>query len=193
MSRAVFLDRDGVINEKASEGRYVTRWEDFRVLPGVVEGIAELNRMGLLVIVVTNQRCVGKGFITEAELNKLHQQMAEHLVESGAKVDAIYYCPHNLEPPCDCRKPAPGMLLQAAKSQGVNLAASWMIGDSERDIQAGKNAGCKTVLLLTDPGRERNSSSATTCEAQADLVAASLPEAIQQILQTSHLQKEAQK
>lgn len=191
MATAVFLDRDGVINEKSPEGQYVTRWEDFHVLPGVPEGIAELNRMGLLVVVVTNQRCVAKGLMTEAELRKLHRRMLEHLVEKGAKVDAIYYCPHDLEPACNCRKPAPGMLFQAADMHGVNLAASWMIGDSESDIQAGKNAGCKTVRLVANPGR--NSSSTPVCEDEADLVAASLPEAIQQILHTSYLQKEAQR
>jgi D-glycero-D-manno-heptose 1,7-bisphosphate phosphatase len=184
MTTAVFLDRDGVINEKAAEGQYVTRWEDFHVLPGVAESIAELNSMGLLVVVVTNQRCVAKGLMTETQLSKLHQQMAEHLAGSGAKLDAIYYCPHDLEPPCDCRKPAPGMLLSAAQSYGVDLAASWMIGDSESDIQAGKNAGCKTVRLTANLGP--GLSSAAAREAGADLVAASLPEAIQQIRQTSH-------
>ena len=187
MTTAVFLDRDGVINRKAPEGEYVTRWEDFHVLPGVVEGIAQLNRKGLLVVVVTNQRCVAKGLMTEAELKKLHRQMTEHFAESGAKIDGIYYCPHDVEPPCDCRKPAPGMLLAAAKWHGVNLAASWMIGDSESDIQAGKSAGCRTVRLLANPRRERNSSSTLECEGKADLVATSLPKAIQQILQTSHL------
>lgn len=185
MNTAVFLDRDGVINRKAPEGKYVTRWEEFHILPGVIEGIAQLNRMGLLVVVVTNQRCVAKGLVSEAELNKLHQRMREHFAEGGAKVDAVYYCPHDLEPVCDCRKPAPGMLLDAAKVHEVNLAASWMVGDSESDIQAGKKAGCKTVRLLASQKRERSSSNTPNCE--ADLVAESLPEAIQQILQTSHL------
>lgn len=187
MTTAVFLDRDGVINEKATEGQYVTRWEDFHILPGVIESIAELNRLGLLVVVVTNQRCIAKGLVNEAELSKLHQRMAEYLAESGAKVDAIYCCPHDLEPPCDCRKPAPGMLLNAAQSYGVDLAASWMIGDSESDIQAGKSAGCKTVRLLASQWQKRDSGRARARETEADFIAASLPEAIQQILQTSHL------
>src|SRR5712692_8148099 len=118
---AAFLDRDGVINQKATEGQYVTRWEDFHVLPGAVEAIAQLNRAGLSVIVVTNQRCVAKGLITEAELQKLHQQMLEYFAKACATIDAIYYCPHGLEPPCLCRKPAPGMLLEAARAHGLDL------------------------------------------------------------------------
>jgi D-glycero-D-manno-heptose 1,7-bisphosphate phosphatase len=109
LTRAVFLDRDGVINRKAPEGRYVTRWEDFHVLPGVVEGIKLLNRTGFCVIVVTNQRCVAKGLMTLSDLENIHQRMCDLLARAGATVDAIYYCPHALEPSCSCRKPAPGM------------------------------------------------------------------------------------
>jgi D-glycero-D-manno-heptose 1,7-bisphosphate phosphatase len=187
MTKAVFLDRDGVINRKALEGQYVTRWEDFDLLPGVIEAIAELNRAGLSVFVVTNQRCVAKGLATEDELKNLHRQMSEHFRSAGATVDAIYYCPHDLEPPCSRRKPSPGMLLDAARSHGLDLRASWMIGDSESNIQAGKSAGCKTVRLLTEQqaSHEQHWSSASPCD--ADLVAASLPEAIQQILQSSNL------
>jgi len=175
MTKAVFLDRDGVINRKAPEGQYVTRWEDFHVLPGVIEGIAELNRAGLLVVVVTNQRCVAKGLMTETELQELHRQMSERLAEHGATVNAVYYCPHDLEPPCLCRKPAPGMLLDAARLHSLNLAASWMIGDSDSDIQAGRNAGCRTIRVSAEQEAGHESSNV------------SLPDAIQQILQTSDL------
>ena len=182
--KATFLDRDGVINQKAPEGQYVTRWEDFYLLPGVIEGIAQLNRAGLSVIVVTNQRCVAKGLITEANLQKLHRQMSEYLAQAGATIDAIYYCPHELEPPCRCRKPAPGMLLDAARSHDLDLVASWMIGDSDIDIQAGKNAGCRTVRLL----QRQETGSETACSralpGDADVVASSLLEAIRKILQS---------
>jgi len=178
----VFLDRDGVINRKAPEGQYVTRWEDFHLLPGVIEGIAQLNRAGLCVIVVTNQRCVAKGLITEADLQQLHGRMSDYLVQAGATIDAIYYCPHEIEPPCSCRKPTPGMLLDAARAHGLDLAASWMIGDSDVDIQAGKNAGCRTALLSmknqTDTEPEHRK--ASTCE--ADIVGHSLLEVIRQIV-----------
>ena len=186
MNRAAFLDRDGVINRKAPEGQYVTSWEDFHLLPEVIEGIAQLNRARLCVIVVTNQRCVAKGLLAEADLKKLHQQMSDYLAQAGATIDAIYYCPHELEPPCRCRKPAPGMLLEAARSRGLDLAASWMIGDSDTDILAGKNAGCRTARLsmknqtVTEP--EHNAA----LPGEADIVAPSLLDAIRQILQIDH-------
>jgi D-glycero-D-manno-heptose 1,7-bisphosphate phosphatase len=187
MIRAAFLDRDGVINRKAPEGQYVTRWEDFHLLPGVVEGIAELNRAGLNVIVVTNQRCVAKGLLTEAELKKLHQRMSDHLAQAGATIDAIYYCPHELEPPCRCRKPAPGMLLEAAHSRGLDLATSWMIGDSDNDILAGKNAGCRTARLSLENQPEKEPELSSILPGDADIVAPSLLEAIRQILQFGQL------
>jgi D-glycero-D-manno-heptose 1,7-bisphosphate phosphatase len=187
VTRAVFLDRDGVINQEAPDGQYVTRWEDFHLLPGVIEGIAQLNRAGLRAIVVTNQRCVAKGLLTEAELEKLHRQMCEHLARAGAKIDAIYYCPHELEPACDCRKPAPGMLLEAARSHGLDLAASWMIGDSDSDIQAGKNAGCRTARLRRK--KQTGNDAEDSPKGDADIMAASFLDAIQQILQLGHSSK----
>ena len=148
MNSAVFLDRDGVINRKAIEGEYITSWEEMELLPGVAEGIALLNRAGFCVIVVTNQRCVAKGLISEADLQDMHSRMREVLARDGAVIDAIYHCPHDLESQCRCRKPAPGMLLEAAKSRSIDLASSWMIGDSDSDIEAGKSAGCRTIRLL---------------------------------------------
>jgi D-glycero-D-manno-heptose 1,7-bisphosphate phosphatase len=182
MNRAAFLDRDGVINRKLPEGQYVTRWEDFHLLPGAIEGIAQLNQAGLRVIVVTNQRCVAKGLLTETDLRKLHWQVSEHLRRAGATIDAIYYCPHEVRPSCDCRKPAPGMLLEAARLHGLDLAASWMIGDSDSDIQAGKNAGCRTARLAKmQTEKEVDDGCATSGD--ADIVAVSFLDAIHQILE----------
>lgn len=186
MTRAAFLDRDGVINRKAPDGQYVTRWEDFHLLPGAIEGISELNRAGFCVIVVTNQRCVAKGLLTEADLKKLHQRMSDHLAQGGATIDAIYYCPHELEPPCRCRKPAPGMLLEAARSFSLDLAESWMIGDSDIDILAGRNAGCRTVRLSAKNQAEREPEHTAALPCEADIVAPSLHDAIRQILQLGH-------
>ena len=177
------MDRDGVINRKAPEGQYVTRWEDFHVLPGVIEGIAQLNRAGFSVIVVTNQRCVAKGLLTEAELEKLHQRMSDHLAQVGATIDAIYYCPHELEPPCRCRKPAPGMLLDAARVHGLDLTASWMIGDSDVDIQAGKSAGCRTALLSMKNQTDTEPEQCNISTGDPDIVGHSLLEVIRQIVQ----------
>ncbi len=184
--RAVFLDRDGVINRKAPDGQYVTRWEDFHLLPGAIEGIAQLNRAGFCIVIVTNQRCVAKGLLTEAELEILHRRMTDQLARGGATIDAIYYCPHEPEPPCRCRKPAPGMLLEAARSHNLDLAASWMIGDSDSDIQAGKNAGCRTAWLSgrNQPAMQPENKAAAAV--QSDVVASSLLEAIAQILHFEH-------
>lgn len=182
MTRAVFLDRDGVINRNAPEGQYVTSWEDFHILPGVVEGIALLNRAGFSVIVVTNQRCVAKGLITAADLEKMHQRMSEFLARAGATIHAIYYCPHETESSCTCRKPAPGMLLDAARSRSIELRASWMIGDSETDVEAGKNAGCKTARLTAMHDTFDEAERRLITPSQADIVAVSFLDVIREIL-----------
>jgi D-glycero-D-manno-heptose 1,7-bisphosphate phosphatase len=148
MKRAAFLDRDGVINRAASEGKYITRWEEMCFLRGVVEAIRLLNTSGFLVIVVTNQRCVAKGLITVEDLELLHQKMCGKLGAMGATIDGVYFCPHDIEPPCSCRKPAPGMLLEAARDHNITLYESWMVGDSTSDIKAGINAGCKTARVI---------------------------------------------
>ena len=175
MKRAVFLDRDGVINRRAGKEAYVTRWEDFQFLPGVAEGIVALNRAGWSVIVVSNQRCVGRGLLSIEELEAIHRRMRTELLVAGAKVDGIYYCPHEKEPACDCRKPAPGMLLTAANEHQVDLRSSWMIGDSETDVEAGKRAGCRTAQLVADP---------ESANGNADLFARSLVEASRRILRS---------
>ncbi|MGB8028092.1 MAG: HAD family hydrolase [Terracidiphilus sp.] len=180
MNKAAFLDRDGVINVKAPEGQYVTRWEEVRFLPGVATAIAILNKSGFRVIVVSNQRCVAKGLVTSSEVEALHKRIGRELANLGAVIDAVYFCPHDIEASCDCRKPAPGMLLSAAKDHQIDLQASWMIGDSDIDVAAGKNAGCKTVLL----GRRTNSSAGAP-----DLLAQSLLDAAQKILDLEGLSR----
>lgn len=177
----MFLDRDGVINRKAPEGAYVTRWEDFHVLPGVVEGIALLNQAGFRVIVITNQRCIAKGLLTTSDLDKLHERMSYYLARVGATVDAIYYCPHDYEPSCNCRKPAPGMLLDAARTHAIDISSSWMIGDSDIDVEAGKNAGCKTVRLL-ESSEAADESEHGAARNYADISATSLLDAVRYVL-----------
>jgi len=182
MNKAVFLDRDGVINEKApTEDEYVTTWEEMKILPGVAQGISLLNRAGFRVIVVSNQRSVAKGLITIADLESIHQQMCDELARAGATIDDVYYCPHELEPPCACRKPEPGMLLEAALAHDIDLTGSWMIGDSDKDVEAGMKAGCRTARVLRN-NETRNGS--------ADIVARSLFDAAQQILSAEGLFEE---
>jgi len=179
MNKAAFLDRDGVINRKAlTEEEYVTCWEEMRILPGVAQAIALLNRAGFLVIVVSNQRSVAKGLITEAELNSIHQRMCDELAGAGATIHGVYYCPHELEPACDCRKPQPGMLLRAARVHDIDLSVSWMIGDSDKDVEAGKSAGCRTVRVLRSYETENG---------RGDRVARSLLEATHKIFKCEEL------
>ena len=173
MNKAAFLDRDGVINRKAAEGKYVISWHDMEILPGVGEGIRLLNHAGFRVIVVSNQRCVAKGLITETKLAGLHQRMSDAIALDCGKIDAIYYCPHDIQQRCRGRKPEPGMLLYAAREHNLDLTASWMIGDSGADVQAGRRAGCRTVLLALARAR-RNS---------ADIIAGNLLDAAKRIIQ----------
>jgi len=147
MTRAVFLDRDGVINRKAPEGSYVTRWEEVELLPGGAEAVKRIREAGFLIVVVSNQRAVARGLLSEAGLEFLHLRMWQELFRGERGFDAVYYCPHDADPPCECRKPQPGMLLAAAQDCGIDLAASWMIGDSESDVQAGRRAGCRTIRI----------------------------------------------
>jgi D-glycero-D-manno-heptose 1,7-bisphosphate phosphatase len=173
MKKAVFLDRDGVINRKPPEGEYVTRWEDLELLPGVAEAITVLAKAGFLVIVVSNQRCVAKGLLTVRELDSIHQRMCDKLAGVGAVITDVYYCPHDAHPPCDCRKPAPGMLLAAVRNHEIDLAGSWMVGDSDTDVEAGKKAGCRTARILNIREMARGG---------ADVFAQSLFDAVRQIL-----------
>ena len=174
MPKAAFLDRDGVINRKAPEGQYVTRWEDFEFLPRVAEAIALLGRAGFSVIVVSNQRGVAKGLLTITELELIHARMLKQLAAAAAHLTAVYYCPHDSGPSCTCRKPAPGMLFQAAREHGIELASSWMVGDSDIDMEAGKAAGCRTVRVLAN---------GTLPEVAGDLTVHSLFEAAEELIQ----------
>jgi histidinol-phosphate phosphatase family protein len=175
MNKAVFLDRDGVINRKAAEGEYVVRWEEFELLPGVAEAIRDLNRAAYQVIVVTNQRAVARNIITLLELETLHRRLIVKLAELGGRIDGIYFCPHDLEDNCECRKPKPGMLLRALEEFQIDPKASWMVGDSEVDIQAGQRSACRTALITTNYNRKG-------AEIPADILAENLQQAVAMIL-----------
>jgi D-glycero-D-manno-heptose 1,7-bisphosphate phosphatase len=174
MNKAAFLDRDGVINQKApTEDEYITRWEEMHFLPEVANAIALLNRAGYRVIVVSNQRCVAKALLTISDLDSIHERMCRELAAEGARIDGVYYCPHEEQPPCGCRKPEPGMLFAAANEHQVDLSSSWMIGDSEKDVEAGRSAGCRTIRIVR---------AAASADGGADAYARSLLEAVRHIL-----------
>lgn len=153
--RAVFLDRDGTINKYVG---FLRRADEFELIEGAADAIKEINASGYLAIVVTNQPVIARGEVSFEELEVIHNKMETLLGQEGAYLDAIYFCPHHPDKgyegerpefkiECQCRKPKPGMLLKAAEDFNIDLSESWMIGDSENDIMAGKNAGCRTALI----------------------------------------------
>ncbi|PYT13438.1 MAG: hypothetical protein DMG59_20455 [Acidobacteria bacterium] len=148
MSRpCVFLDRDGVINEKAPPGEYIRNWKEFRFLPNVSDWIRIFNALGYLVIVVTNQRGIARGMVSQADTDELHSKMVRELSERGARIDDIFLCPHE-EDTCNCRKPRPGLVLQAREKWDIDLGRSLMIGDSARDEALA--AACGIRFLRAD-------------------------------------------
>ena len=150
MERAVFLDRDGTIDRDLG---YVSRPEDLEILPGVPQAIAMLNQKGFKVVVITNQSGLARGYFTEQTLAEMHEKMKKELAQEGAGIDAIYYCPHHPDEGCECRKPKPALILRAAEELGIDCRLSYMIGDAEKDLFAGKAAGCKTILVTTGPNQ----------------------------------------
>jgi len=145
-SRAVFLDRDGTINRDLWP-EYCTSYLDFEIYPWAAQAIKLLNNLNLKTIVITNQACIGKKLMQPSELLHIHSKMNSILNIGGAKVDAIYYCPHTDNDTCVCRKPKPGMIARAVKEQLVNLEGSYLVGDLEIDILLGKRVGCKTISV----------------------------------------------
>ena len=146
LRRAVFLDRDGTLNKDVG---YVHRKEDWQWLPGVAEALKRLRAVGYVLVVVSNQSGIARGMYDREALRLLEEWVNEELAAKNAAIDAWYYCPHQAEitGPCECRKPGPGLLLQAARDLDLDLANSWMIGDRVRDVQAGLAAGCQSILL----------------------------------------------
>lgn len=138
--RCVFLDRDGVINAAPVAGEYILRWEEFRFLPGVADWIRLFNTLGLLVIVVTNQRSVALGLISSGELDEIHHRMRDELAQEGARLDDVLCCPHE-EGTCECRKPKPGLIEQACRKWDIDLEGSLLIGDSDADRELARRAG----------------------------------------------------
>ncbi len=176
----VFLDRDGILNEKAPEGEYVTRWEEFRILPGVPEALARLNRAGLQLIVVSNQRGIARGLYTLADVESIHAGLQQLLRSHDAHIDAFFVCPHE-EGRCNCRKPLTGMFDQAvAQFPEISASTSIMIGDSASDIEFGHNLNMATIFIEGDPTRQKPGTA--RAGSAATLVCKSLAEAVDAML-----------
>jgi D-glycero-D-manno-heptose 1,7-bisphosphate phosphatase len=181
---AAFVDRDGVIN---IDHGYVHRIEDFELVPGVVEGLSELARLGFSLVVVTNQGGIARGMYTEDDFLRLTAHMREMLASAGVVIAGVYHCPHHphgtvarLACTCRCRKPAPGLLLQAAEELGLDIARSVLVGDQLTDIAAARAAGVRWALLVGE-----NQSCMSDQEISADAMCADLPEAARWITEAA--------
>jgi histidinol-phosphate phosphatase family protein len=170
----VFTDRDGTI---ARDVPYCSRPEDFEMFAGVPESIRRLNENGFKVVVITNQSGVARGYFTEETLGRIHGKMLDDLGRAGARIDGIYYCPHHPDEHCDCRKPATALFNRAARDLGIDLARSYMVGDTTQDIEAGRAIGCRTIFVTN--GSEFSGSSAGI---EPDAVAETFSEAANWIL-----------
>ncbi len=183
---AIFLDRDGTINEQMGYINHISR---FQLLPGVGAAIARLNRQGMPVVVVTNQSGLARGYFPAALLEAVHEKMFRQLAEAGAHIDGLYLCPHHPEAKearyrqaCDCRKPKTGMLEQAARELGLDLPRSYVIGDRWSDLRCGDAVGASTILVRTGYGRGDACYIGPTQTVQPDFIAEDLCEAVDWLL-----------
>ena len=183
---AVFLDRDGTLIEDA---RYLARADQIRLLDGSLEALRLARSAGLATVLVTNQSAIGRAWLSESELHEIHTHLSALLESGGARLDGIYFCPHHPEAVldeyrrvCPCRKPNPGMLLQAAEDLELDLASSLMVGDRLRDVEAGRRAGCRTVLVETGYGSEEWRARRPT-DPQPDHIAPNLLQAVRWFLE----------
>ncbi|MEW5974334.1 MAG: HAD family hydrolase [Acidobacteriota bacterium] len=183
----VFMDRDGTLSEEVG---YINHLSRFSLFPWSVPAVRMLNEGGLKAIVVTNQAGVARGYFTEDLIHDVHRKMAQEMRVGGASLDAIYYCPHHPEvgkPPyrqaCGCRKPQPGMVLRGAREFNLDLSRSYVIGDRYGDMELARNAGTRSILVLSGYGRGEYEYQRQNWKSQPDAVASNLLEAVQLILE----------
>jgi D,D-heptose 1,7-bisphosphate phosphatase len=147
-NRAIFLDRDGVLNKDRND--YVKNIDELEIFPFIGKCIRQINEQGFLVIVITNQSAIGRKLITHNDVENIHKFIQKFLKKHDAKIDAFYYCPHHPIANCDCRKPKPGLLIKASYDFSIDLKNSWMIGDNDRDVESGLSAGCKSIKVTSE-------------------------------------------
>jgi D-glycero-D-manno-heptose 1,7-bisphosphate phosphatase len=180
LRRAVFLDRDGTIGEELG---YVNHIDRFQIFPYAAEAIRELNHAEIPVIVVTNQSGIARNIFPESLVHEVHKKMVAVLAAGGARVDAIYFCPHKSEDACECRKPNPGLLERAAREHALDLTASWIVGDRYADLEMGHAAGARGILVMTGYGRGEYELHRNAWPRQPDARAENLRDAVRHILQ----------
>ncbi len=180
MRAAVFLDRDGVINENRAD--YVKSRGEFVFLPGVMQPLRRLAQSDLAIVVITNQSAIGRGLVSPEEAEAINRFMVEEIERLGGRVDGLFCCPHRPDEGCECRKPRPGLLLRAAKELCLDLQRSFLVGDALSDVEAARAAGCQPVLVLTGRGKEQLQESNPALRDGCHIVAG-LAEAVDWILQ----------
>jgi histidinol-phosphate phosphatase family protein len=148
LSRAVFLDRDGVLTRERQD--YVKTPDELEILPGLAAPLREIRKRGFRIVIITNQSVIGRGLTTHREMSLIHEKLRLELERFGCSIDGIYYCPHRPDEGCNCRKPEPGLILKASRDLGIDVAASWMIGDKEIDLEAARRAGCRGIRVTTN-------------------------------------------
>lgn len=176
---AVFLDRDGVLNQNRAD--YVRTWQQVEFLPGVFQAMQRLAASPFVIVVVTNQSAVGRGLMTAEGLAVINGGIVQQVQQAGGRIDAVYACPHRPDEGCPCRKPRPGMLLQAAQDLGIDLARSFLVGDAISDLEAATAAGCRPLMVLTGRGRKQAAGLATSGLGDAPVLA-DLGEAVDWVL-----------
>lgn len=149
-NRALFLDRDGIINQKALEGDYIKSLKELKIIEDIYRSIKLVREKGWVVVVVTNQRGVARGLMSEEDVELIHQQVNFELKKREVHIDGFFWCKHDYSDNCNCRKPKPGLFLKAAKQFNINLSKSYYIGDTETDLIAGINAGVRTKIVSTN-------------------------------------------
>jgi len=177
--KAIFLDRDGVINRDPGFGDYIKSWEEFDFLPGAIEAIKKLNKNNYEIFIISNQAGVGRGIYSQSSLDDVTKNMVREIESQGGYIRSINYCTHKPDEGCPCRKPKTGMIENATKGLDIDFKNTYFIGDTKLDIGAGKNMGCKTILLLTG---KVNPSDIKNLEYQPDFVKNSLKEAVEWVL-----------
>lgn len=148
LSRAVFLDRDGVLTRERPD--YVKIPKELEILPGIEAPLREIKKRGFQIVIITNQSVIGRGLTTHYEISRIHEKLRVELALLGCRIDAIYYCPHRPDEGCNCRKPEPGLILKASRELGIDTSRSWMIGDKEIDLEAARRAGCRGIRVPTN-------------------------------------------
>lgn len=177
--KAIFLDRDGVINRDPGFGDYVKSWKEFEFLPGAIEAIKKLNENGYEIFVISNQAGVNKGLFTQEALDEITKNMLKGIEARGGKIRSVTYCTHLPDEGCNCRKPRTGMIERTTKGLEIDFKNTYFIGDSRLDVQTGRNMGCKTILLAT--GKE-NPEDVRNWQVKPDFIKKDLQEAAEWVL-----------